>query len=237
MEDSKREYVRMEQEQWDGLEEMMALPTVGDIYIPKLEVKEEVVEEPTARRGTRPWWGSGGCGQPRCHAARPHCSQCRRAHGHQPRQPSRGHQPRPTLHWQSQAPPRPSLATIGGRASPPLVATAYVDLTMDDDEEDAAIEDDHDDGGHDFCGLFKFTVIYIILIILQCPFCLNLSPSRTNLLKCGGWLDVLTGGRSQMDTSVHFANTNQQNGRPLAATFWSGLNWGHFRLNGAHIFG
>uniref|UniRef100_M8CGH5 Zinc finger protein CONSTANS-LIKE 5 n=1 Tax=Aegilops tauschii TaxID=37682 RepID=M8CGH5_AEGTA len=43
--DSKREFKRSQEEQWEELHEMMALSTAGDVYVPELDVKQEVKEE------------------------------------------------------------------------------------------------------------------------------------------------------------------------------------------------
>lgn len=45
MEDSEREYNRM-QEQWEGMDEMIAMSADGEVCVPKLDVEEVVEDEP-----------------------------------------------------------------------------------------------------------------------------------------------------------------------------------------------
>ena len=45
MEDSEREYRRQQEEEWQGLQFMLELSASGDVYVPELDVKQEVKEE------------------------------------------------------------------------------------------------------------------------------------------------------------------------------------------------
>ncbi|KAE8773765.1 hypothetical protein D1007_53951 [Hordeum vulgare] len=45
MEDFEREYKGREEEEWQGLEHMLALLATDDVYMPKLDVKVEVKEK------------------------------------------------------------------------------------------------------------------------------------------------------------------------------------------------
>ena len=55
-----------EERQWEGLAEMTALSTAGDVAIPELEMvaKEEVMEEAMEDRRPTPAWNEAMYGQP-----------------------------------------------------------------------------------------------------------------------------------------------------------------------------
>ena len=55
MEDSEREYKRLQVDEWEGLLEMLELSASSDVYVPELDVKQEVKEEPTEERAWAPW--------------------------------------------------------------------------------------------------------------------------------------------------------------------------------------
>ena len=59
MEDSEREYKRCQEEEWEGLQEMLELSASGDVYVSELDMKQKVKmkvkEEATEERAWAPW--------------------------------------------------------------------------------------------------------------------------------------------------------------------------------------
>ena len=108
MEDSEREYKRCQEEEWEGLQEMLELSASGDVYVSELDMKQKVKmkvkEEATEERAWAPW------SPPPPH---PPCSTYR------------GH--RAILG---------DAMTFLGRASHLWTPPTYIDLTKDDDGED-----------------------------------------------------------------------------------------------------